>query len=292
VRAPRLLELTKLMVVGDRQPLTRTPASADLAYEDVEFTATDGVPLRGWFLPAPPTAAPAPAVVFVHGWLWNRLGNVAGRVPFTDRDVDFLPPAKALHDAGFGVLLFDLSNHGESGSRYPLTFGPWEARDFCGAVAHLRTRADVDPTRIGAVGTSMGGNIVLLGAPYVQPLKAALLVQPTRPYQFSAGFAADQMGRLGTTSLPLIDRTYVAARAPRPSTIDPADSARRLPETMLKYVQGTGDPWGSMQTVQDFADASPKTLPLVRYPSTGRYEGYRYVTECASEVAAFFVEQL
>ena len=29
--------------------------------------------------------------MWVHGWLWNRVGNVAGRVPFVDRDVDFLP---------------------------------------------------------------------------------------------------------------------------------------------------------------------------------------------------------
>ena len=290
MKMPRLLELTKLMVKGDRQPITRTPAAAGLAYEDVTFTAPDGVELKGWFIPAGTT--PGPAVVWVHGWLWNRLGNVAGRVPFTDRDVDFLPPTKALHDAGFHVLLFDLSNHGESGSRLPLTFGPWEARDFQGAVAYLRSRDDVDTDRIGAVGTSMGGNIVLIGAPYVLPIKAALLVQPTRPYKFSAAFAADVMGKVGSSSLPMVDVAYLAARAPRPSTIDPAESARRLTDTQLKYVQGTGDPWGSMDIVQDFVDASPKVLPLLKYPSTGRYEGYRYVTEQADDVAAFFKEYL
>jgi hypothetical protein len=47
-----------------------------------------------------------------------------------------------------------------------------------------------------------------------------------------------------------------------------------------------------MQIVQDFVDASPKTLPLLKYPSTGRYEGYRYVTEQADDVAAYFAEYL
>ena len=290
MKVPRLLTLTKLMVKGDRQPITRTPAEAGLAFEDVTFTAADGVRLKGWFIPA--GTAPGPVVVWVHGWLWNRMGNVAGRVPFTDRDVDFLPPTKALHDAGFGVLLFDLSNHGESGSRLPLTFGPWEARDFQAAVSYLRTRDDVDPDRIGVIGTSMGGNIALIGAPHVLPIKAMLLVQPTRPYKFSAAFAADVMGKVGSGSLPLVDVAYLAARAPRPSTIDPAESARLLTDTQLKYVQGTGDPWGSMDIVQDFVDASPKVLPLLKYPSTGRYEGYRYVTEQADDVAAFFTDYL
>jgi hypothetical protein len=39
-------------------------------------------------------------------------------------------------------------------------------------------------------------------------------------------------------------------------------------------------------------EASPRALPLVRYPSTGRYEGYAYITEHAADVAAFFSERL
>jgi uncharacterized protein len=30
----------------------------------------------------------------------------------------------------------------------------------------------------------------------------------------------------------------------------------------------------------------------VKYPSTGRYEGYAYITEHATDVAAFFTEYL
>jgi pimeloyl-ACP methyl ester carboxylesterase len=288
-----LMRVSKLMLKGERLPITRTPAEADLDFEDVTFTATDDVPLKGWYVPAATTdGGPSPAVVFVHGWLWNRLGNVGGRVPFKDRDVDFLPPTKTLHDAGIGVLLFDLPNHGESGSRFPVDLGCTESHDFVGAVDYLRSRSDVDPDRIGAVGTSMGANAVLIGGPDAQPLKAALLVQPTIPYKFSMRFGKDVLGWLGTASLPMLDLLYAALRAPRPSQIDPGRSARLLTDTQLKYVQGTGDPWGEMEIVQHFVDVSPKALPLVHYPSTGRYEGYRYVTEQADEVASFFKEYL
>ena len=40
------------------------------------------------------------------------------------------------------------------------------------------------------------------------------------------------------------------------------------------------------------AAATPRALPVVEYSSTGRYEGYRYVTEHPDEVAAFFAEYL
>ena len=290
---PRPVELTKLMVVGQRQPITRTPGDVGLPYEEVAFNATDGVSLRGWFLPAAgPEAGRGPAVVFVHGWLWNRLGNIAGRVPFTDRDVDFLSTARAIHDAGMHVLLFDLSNHGRSDSRFPMTFGAWEARDLIGAMSYLRMRPEVDPVRIGVLGTSMGGNTALEGAPYCQPIPAMLLVQPNRAGTFISRFARDHLGRYGAAILPPTDAYYAALRAPRPSKADPALAARMLTDTVVKYVQGTGDPWGTMSDVEAMVAATPHALPLVKYPSTGRYEGYRYINEQADDVAEFFTEYL
>jgi hypothetical protein len=76
----RIMTLTKLMIVGQRQPLLRTPAVVGLDFEEVEFHSTDGVTLRGWFIPHGGDG-PGPAVVFVHGWLWNRHGNTPGHVP-------------------------------------------------------------------------------------------------------------------------------------------------------------------------------------------------------------------
>ena len=60
----------------------------------------------------------------------------------------------------------------------------------------------------------------------------------------------------------------------------------------MQYVQGTGDPWGTMEDVEAMAAATPNALPVVRFPSAGRYEGYRYVNEAVDDVAAFFREHL
>ena len=278
------------MIFGDRQPVTRTPKDVGLDYEDAVFPATDGVELKGWFIPA--SEATGPAVIFVHGWLWNRGGNAAGRVPFVDRDVDFLPAAKALHDAGFHVLLFDLSNHGESGTRPPLTMGRWEARDFNGAVEYLRSRGDVDPARIGALGTSAGANTVMYAIPEGPPVKALLAVQPTRLPVFNRNFARQILGPLGPAAARSTDLVYLLLRAPLPSRHDPAIPARELGRTVVQYVQGTGDPWGEMGIVEDFSSITPHSLGVIKYPSTGRYEGYQYVSKEAGDVAGFFTAHL
>jgi uncharacterized protein len=291
-RATKPMVLTKLMLVGARTPRRQTPTDAGLEYESLTFPATDGVKLSGWFIPRE-GEGPGPAIVFVHGWCWNRLGNVAGRVPFTDRDVDFLPATKALHDAGYHVLLFDLRHHGESGrGRAPLTYGPRETRDYIGAVNYLRSRPDVDDERIGAVGTSMGGNTIIYGTPQCQPVKALLAVQPTKLHTFNTNFARDELGPLGPASLAPIDWMYGLLRLPRPTKHDPGVAAPLLGDTVVQYVQGTGDPWGTMEIIEEFAAKTPNALPVVRFPSAGRYEGYRYVSERTDDVVGFFREHV
>jgi len=286
--------MTKLMLNARRAPLTRTPAEAGLEYENAAFVAADGVGLKGWFIPSGAEGR-SPAVAFVHGWMWNRLGNVAHQVKgLADADVDFLPAAKALHDAGFGVLLFDVRWHGESerGSK-PLTYGPLEARDYIGAVRYLRSRPDVDGERIGAIGTSMGGNIVIYGTPEVQPIKALMAIQPTRLAVFNSNFMRTEMGPLGPPMTKPMELVYAALRAPRPGKHDPAVPARTLGDTVVQYVQGTGDPWGEMGIVEEFASVTPGNAgPVIKFPSPGRYEGYGYVSAHADDIAAFFKQHL
>ncbi len=285
--------MTKLMYNGRRAPLTRTPAEAGLEYEDAAFQSTDGIGLKGWFLPSGKEGK-SPAVVFVHGWMWNRMGNIAHQTPVEDADVDFLPAAKALHDAGFNVLLFEVRRHGESEpGKGPISYGPVEARDYIGAVRYLRSRPDVDGERIGAIGCSMGGNIVMYGTPECQPIKAILAIQPTKLAVFNANFMKTEVGPMGPAMTKPMDLVYMAMRVPRPGKHDPGVPARKLGATAVQYVQGTGDPWGTMEIVEEFARVTPGNVgPVIKYESAGRYEGYGYVSEHADDVAAFFTQHL
>jgi len=107
----------------DKENAGLTPASFQLAFEDVAFAASDGVKLKGWWVGAPEDRG---TVILVHGLNRSRIEMVR-KLPF-------------LHQAGWNALLFDLRHHGESGGD-ATSFGFWERQDVKAAVALARGRA-------------------------------------------------------------------------------------------------------------------------------------------------------
>src|SRR5215510_1191830 len=105
----------------------KTPESVGLSVTDAEFTSSDGIPLRGWWNPGDPTM---PVIIFVHGL--NR-----SRIEMLERGAD-------ASRRGYGVLLLDLRNHGESGKAYK-TIGIFESRDVCAASNWVRQNARERP---------------------------------------------------------------------------------------------------------------------------------------------------
>jgi dienelactone hydrolase len=121
------------------------------AYEDVTFTTSDGLRLQGWYVPSQNGAA---VIVFP-----GRKG-----------------PQKAtrlLVQQGYGVLLFDRRGEGESEGD-PNAFGWAGTRDLEAAISYLQTRPDVDEGRIGGVGLSVGGEVMLQAAAESDDLKAVV----------------------------------------------------------------------------------------------------------------------
>ena len=139
----------------------QTPADVGLTAETVHFSA-DGVPLAAWFVP-PTEAANGAALIYVHGFGGNRGA--------------LLEQVAAMHTAGYGALLLDMRNHGESGDAIS-TWGYAEANDLLAAYNYLLTRPEVDPARIGLVGKSMGGAAAALAAAQLPDL-AVLVLQST-----------------------------------------------------------------------------------------------------------------
>ena len=68
-----------------------------------------------------------------------------------------------------------------------------------------------------------------------------------------------------------------------------SDEAWAVLGPLCPAVKATGRPPVDRRTV---VEATPNALPLIRYESGGRYEGYRYVNEEVADVAGFFVTQL
>ncbi len=145
----------------------QTPADYGLPFEEVTFSAADGLRLRGWWIPAHGSER---AVIVMHGHGESM-----------DWDVHRAP---VLHDAGFGVLLFDFRAHGQSPGHL-VTLGYLERRDVQGAVEFLKRRSI---RRIGLLGFSLGARVATMSAPICPEVVA--VVGDGTPARMSTAAAA------------------------------------------------------------------------------------------------------
>lgn len=122
--------------------LTTTGSELARPFEDLWFTASDGVKINGWYFPANGNAPFAQLVVlFCHG----NAGNIGDRLGI----------CRALLATGVNVLLFDYRGYGRSDGR-PSEEGTY--RDAQAAWQWLRQKGFA-PTKIVAFGESLGGGI-------------------------------------------------------------------------------------------------------------------------------------
>lgn len=116
---------TRRFQYNDKANAGLTPASFNVPFEEVSFQAADGVPLKGWWVPAPDAKG---TVVLIHGLNRSRLENVK-KVPF-------------VHGQGWNALLFDVRHHGASGGNVS-GFGWLERKDAEAAKAYAESRSRV-----------------------------------------------------------------------------------------------------------------------------------------------------
>ncbi len=127
--------------------LEATPEVMGLPFEDVTFTAADGVALHGWFIPAPRATTPAGGRPFTFIMFHGNAGNISHRIDW----------AKLYRDRlGVNVFLFDYRGYGRSAGE-PSEKGTY--LDGEAAMKAMRARADVDPARIVLAGHSLGSAV-------------------------------------------------------------------------------------------------------------------------------------
>ena len=143
--------------------------SLEARTQRVSFRTADGVTLTAtWF---EPSYRPAPAVILVH---------MLGR---SRRDWDGV--GFQLAGAGVGALAVDLRGHGDSswgggaeGADHSVLL-----RDVEAARRYLLTRSDVQPSRVGLAGASLGANLVALHAAADPSIASVALLSPSLDYR-------------------------------------------------------------------------------------------------------------
>jgi dipeptidyl aminopeptidase/acylaminoacyl peptidase len=150
--------------LGERSDFTRWPRSEASKHPDqvgipglreVIFSAPGQPRLAGWYVPSRNRAA----VILVHGTGADRAALVA--------------ETRILADAGFGALAIDLPGQGASEGH--TLWGVKERQAISSAVDWLSGREEVDATRVGGFGFSMGAYVLTQAAVLDKRLRAVTL---------------------------------------------------------------------------------------------------------------------
>jgi len=151
---------SNIVLYSKRQPIVKTPAAYGMPFEDVAFPSSDGLKLKGWFIPASGDTQ-KPTLILTHPLPFNRHGFLVknqGLPPLFWTDVDLLKTAQALHQEGYPLLMFDFRNHGESEGGVT-GIGLNEYQDVLGAVQYVESRG---ASHIGFVSFCMGANSTIV----------------------------------------------------------------------------------------------------------------------------------
>ena len=284
----------RLIVRPGRNPAWSDPKQDQgLDFETIRFPSQDGVPLDGWFIPRAGGGV-GPTLIILHGWPWCRMGTRAksrlNDLP-KSKPVYLMPLAKAYHDAGYHVLMYDASGFGTSGRRGVYTSGWLEARDFLGALNWLSSRADVDQDRVGTIGFSVGGTALTFALPQTDRIKAAISVQPTTPAVFTPRYGRALLGPLHPLTAPITELCYRLAGGPSLRFIRPAYAAVGCRAPIL-FVQSRGDRWGSVDDVQQMVDAAPGAVEPLFLDLPDRFAGYTHMVDNPQISLDFFARYL
>jgi uncharacterized protein len=219
----------------------RTPVEvADLgrAYGRVTFTTSDGLRLAGWYVPSRNRAA----VILSPG----RKGPVAH--------------ARLLAAHGYGVLLFDRRGEGESDGDFN-AFGWGGDADVKGALSFLERRTDVDPARIGGLGLSVGGEMMIETAAEDRRLRAVVSegagARSLAEHWDDPGPSRAQKPFSGMVA-QTIALTVLANQGPPPGLVSLVDDIAPRPLLLIRGLDG--QPQEALNRAYYDAAGSPKAL--------------------------------
>jgi dienelactone hydrolase len=183
-----------LMPIGLGYVTTHTARSVvpanhlGVAYENVSFTTSDGLKLQGWYVPSK---------------------NGAAVIAFPGRNGP-QKQTRMLARHGYGVLLFDRRGEGRSEGK-PNAWGWRGTPDIAAAIKFLEQRPDVEPGRIGGIGLSVGGEMMLEEAAR-NPKLAAVVSEGAGARTFSEESDYDVSGvdKVGGTVISAIKTASIA----------------------------------------------------------------------------------
>ncbi|UCD38295.1 MAG: prolyl oligopeptidase family serine peptidase, partial [Fidelibacterota bacterium] len=153
---------------------------------------------------------------------------------------------------GYGAILPTLRAHNESDGDI-ISLGLHEVKDLDAAWHYLLQREDVDPERIGAIGTSMGAALVILYAAQNSQIKA---VASESPYHSINRETIATLSGLPWPIPALVIRNIKARLGVDPETLAPVNHIGKISPRPVFIMMGGSDPMVLPEGGQALYDAA------------------------------------
>ncbi len=280
---------SNIVLYSKRQPIVKTPAAYGMPFEDVAFPSSDGLKLKGWFIPASGDTQ-KPTLILTHPLPFNRHGFLVknqGLPPLFWTDVDLLKTAQALHQEGYPLLMFDFRNHGESEGGVT-GIGLNEYQDVLGAVQYVESRG---ASHIGFVSFCMGANSTIValskGKERLSKVQFLVAIQPVSATVFFHCYLKNVYTPLSLYLIPLVNLLVKWRGGHSLEEMSPIHFVHDIGVPTL-YVQAREDPWTELSDITDFYNNTPgeKELWLIE-GKMGRFDAYNYVGEHPKRILEF-----
>lgn len=249
-----------------------TPFELQVPFENIEFRASDGAVLRGWWMP---------------GKNRSVILGCSGKDGAKD---DLVGIGSALWRAGFSVMLFDCRDRGESDTA-PRTLGFVEQLDAEAALQYAQNR--MPEARIGMLGFSMGAALAIMAAAENETIQAVVADSPYSSLHALVGDRLKAKHIPAKPVMPVVNLWNQLLYAYSLHAVRPIDKVKRIAPRPILIIHGEKDgliPLSSAQQIYAYA-CEPKSFWMVQGADhCGAYFADRKAY--MEKVTAFFLEAL
>lgn len=286
-----LTALAQGLSMPPRTPIFRTPKEYGLDFEEISFTTDDGVKIKGWFIPANSDKV----IISNHFSPANRYGfagHLEGLGFAGGFEVNFLPRYKALHDAGYNVLAYDLRSHGESGDGEGKISGVgyYEWQEVLASIEYVKSRKET--AKIALSSMCMGANATI-NAMEKKPeafedIKCLLCIAPLKG-QTTIERQAGQMGIDPAEALETFEPIYngITGLTVADHNIIPKFKNVNIPTFFFQVRDDSNSRWTDVQEMHDLTPVEDKKI-LYMEGTPLRFKGYNYFSENPEEMVEWF----
>ena len=276
-----------------RLPVLRTPEEYGLDFEEVSFSTADGVDVSAWFMPAKGSNKIVLSNHFSPGNKYGFAGHLEGLDFAGGFEVNFLPRYKALVEAGYNILAYDLRMHGGSTDGAGISgVGYYEWNEVLAALSYVRTREDTKDMDISIYSMCMGANATM-NAMEKHPeafegVKSMIAVAPLKGRTTIEKNVA-RMGIDESEGVDAFEPIYnkITGLTVEDHNVIPKAAGITVPTFFVQVRDDMNSNWKDVQEMYDLTPTDDKKIHYIE-GTPWRFQGYNFFSDHPEQMIKWF----